>query len=371
MFAYAAQQMGYFTAVLDQAIDSPAGCISHHHIRTPYTDIQGLHQMMQTCAAITTEFENVPAQSLHQLAQHLPVFPKAHAVEIAQDRTLEKKQFIQNGIDCAPHTTITSEQDLQNTNTALLPGILKTARLGYDGKGQISVATINELSKAWTNLGKVPCILEKKMPLASEISVLVARAQNGQSIHFPVQHNLHRNGILAVTQVPLDISSLQINVTQQQCDLAIHAAKQLAQALNYVGVLCVEFFILKNGNLIANEIAPRPHNSAHWSINACSYSQFEAQVRTLTGLPLPDPYQYTDAIMLNLLGDLWFDQHNKERSPAWDKILALPGTHLHLYGKTQAKKGRKMGHLNITGPNFLHTKQTALQAATILGIAPW
>lgn len=371
MFVHAAQQMGYFTAVLDEAADSPAGCISHHHIRTSYTDEQGLHQMKQTCAAITTEFENVPAQALHQLAHHLPVFPKAHAVEIAQDRALEKKLFLQSGVDCAPHALIASIEDLANIDATLFPGILKTTRLGYDGKGQINLTTIDQLPKAWANLGKVPCILEKKMPLASEISVLVARGQNGQCINFPVQHNIHRNGILAVTQVPLDLTALHANATQQQCEQAIQAAKQLAQTLDYVGVLCVEFFILENGRLIANEIAPRPHNSAHWSMNGCSYSQFEAQVRTLTGLPLYQPHQYVNAIMLNLLGDLWFDANDQERSPSWDKILTLPGTHLHLYGKTQAKKGRKMGHLNITGSDFSHTKKIALQAAAILGIAPW
>ena len=365
MFIQAAQQMGYVTAVLDDAKDSPAGCVSHHHICTSYTDEQGLQQLINTCAAITTEFENVPAAALEYLAKHRPVFPKADAVFTAQDRLLEKQLFTQSGVGCVPYTAILAQTDVDNAPEHLFPAILKTSRLGYDGKGQVSVNSKAELQTSWKELGQVSCILEKKVALASEVSVLIARNQQGQTINYPVQHNIHRNGILAITQVPLLAAD---NPLYQQ---AIDAAKQLAQTLNYVGVLCVELFILQDNTLIANEIAPRPHNSAHWSMNGASYSQFEAQVRALTGLPLPQPIQTTDSIMLNLLGDLWFNKQNEQNTPPWDQILALPGTHLHLYGKTEAKKGRKMGHLNITAPSFDEAKVTALKAAQILGIELW
>ena len=365
MFVQAAQQMGYFTAVLDEADDSPAGCIAHHHIRTAYTDEKGLQQLIDCCAAITTEFENVPAAALKTLARHLSVYPKANAVFIAQDRLLEKELFTQSGVGCASYAAIQTPADIEQVDDALFPAILKTARLGYDGKGQVTVNAKAELQTAWQELHQVPCILEKKVPLASEISVLIARNQHGQTVNYPVQQNIHRNGILAITEVPVQSAD---NPLYQQ---AITAAKQLAQALDYVGVLCVEFFILQDGSLIANEIAPRPHNSAHWSMNGASYSQFEAQVRALTGLPLPQPVQTQNSIMLNLLGDLWFNAKNEQSTPPWDQILALPGTHLHLYGKTEAKKGRKMGHLNITATTFEQAKTTALQAAQILNITPW
>jgi len=224
----------------------------------------------------------------------------------------------------------------------LLPGILKTSRMGYDGKGQLRVSTRDELSAGWAQLGRVPCVLEKMLPLASEYSVIVARGRDGTMVNLPVQRNLHRDGILAVTEV------FAGNVPDALASQAITAAKAVAQELNYVGVLCVEFFVLADGNLVVNEIAPRPHNSGHYSQDACDVSQFELQVRTMADLPLTQPRQHSPAVMLNLLGDLWFTRGDTQTEPAWAQVLALPGTHLHLYGKREARKGRKMGHLNIT-----------------------
>jgi 5-(carboxyamino)imidazole ribonucleotide synthase len=251
----------------------------------------------------------------------------------------------------------------------MFPGILKTTRMGYDGKGQITVANAAALAAAWAQLRQVPCVLEKKLPLAAECSVIVARGRDGHIVHFPAQLNLHRDGILAVTQV------FEHNIPSPLANKAIDAAKSIAKGLDYVGVLCVEFFILQEGTpeaaglggLVVNEIAPRPHNSGHYTMDACDSSQFDLQVRTLAGLPLTQPRQHSPVIMLNLLGDLWPDNG----SPAWDKVLALPGTHLHLYGKLKASKGRKMGHLNITGDSVAQVQATASQAATLLGIAPW
>jgi 5-(carboxyamino)imidazole ribonucleotide synthase len=358
MFVHAAQAMGYFTAVLDPDPASPAGLVSHHHVQTDYLDEQGLAQLMQRCAAITTEFENVPAPALLTLGAHRPVAPGADAVAIAQDRAAEKAHFVRCGVPVAPHALITTPAQLSAVGEDLLPGILKTACMGYDGKGQVRVKTRGELAAAWDQLKNVPCVLEKMLPLQAECSVIVARGANGQTVHFPVQLNLHREGILAVTTVhegavPADLAAQ-----------AVAATRAIAEGIHYVGVLCVEFFILEGGQLVVNEMAPRPHNSGHYTLDACDQSQFDLQVRTLAGLPLTQPRQHSPAIMLNLLGDLW----PAGGAPCWDRVLALPGTHLHLYGKLSARPGRKMGHLNITGATPEAVRATALQAAALLGI---
>jgi 5-(carboxyamino)imidazole ribonucleotide synthase len=362
MFVHAAQRMGYFTAVLDPDAASPAGLVSHHHIQTAYLDEQGLAQLMQRCAAITTEFENVPAPALLTLGAHRPVAPGAEAVAIAQDRAQEKAHFTRCGVPVAPNAVIETAAQLAAVPDALLPGILKTVRMGYDGKGQMRVKTRAELAAAWDELKHVPCVLEKMLPLAAECSVIVARGWDGQIVNFPVQSNLHREGILAVTEV------FDGNVPSALATQAVAATKSIAEGLRYVGVLCVEFFILQDGSLVVNEMAPRPHNSGHYSLDACDHSQFDLQVRTLAGLPLVQPRLHSPSIMLNLLGDIWLAFQD---APPWDQVLALPGTHLHLYGKLKASKGRKMGHLNITGQTVDEVRATALAAARMLGIEPF
>ena len=362
MFVQAAQRLGYYTAVLDADATSPAGGVAQYHITADYLDEQGLAQLMQRCEAITTEFENVPAGALVTLGAYRRVAPDAQAVAICQDRSAEKAQFRRCGVPCAPFALIDTPQRLDSVADDLLPGILKTARLGYDGKGQRRVADRAALVSAWDDLGRAPCVLEKLLPLALELSVLVARGADGQTVHLPVQQNLHRDGILAVTQVPApDVSP----TVQAQ---AISAATTLADAMDYVGVLCVEFFVLADGSLVANEMAPRPHNSGHWSIDGCDTSQFELQVRTLTGLPLTPPRQHSAAVMLNLLGDLWFAGGGAEKPPAWAAVLALPGVHLHLYGKANARPGRKMGHLTVTAESPAVARSITLQAAALLGL---
>lgn len=377
MFVHEAQRMGYNTAVLDPDAQSPAGWVSHHHIHTDYLDAKGLQQLASVCQAVTTEFENVPADALAQLAMSLPVSPAASSVAVAQDRAREKAHFVSCGVPVAPHAVIETVAQLAAVSDALLPGILKTSRMGYDGKGQQRVHTRDALKQAWDDLQRVPCVLEKMLPLVSECSVIVARGQDGAMVHLPIQRNVHREGILALTEV------WPGNVPDALAQQAIDAAKAVAQGLNYVGVLCVEFFVVQEGDalsLVVNEIAPRPHNSGHYSQDACDVSQFELQVRCMTGLPLTQPRLHSPSIMLNLLGDLWFKKQEAKQSgsdpnltnlnePDWAAVLALPGTHLHLYGKAQARVGRKMGHLNITGvtPEAVHA--TALKAADILGIA--
>ncbi|MGA0612263.1 5-(carboxyamino)imidazole ribonucleotide synthase [Caldimonas sp. KR1-144] len=361
MFVHAAQSLGYRTAVLDPDADSPAGLVSHLHVRCGYLDADGLAQM-GACAAITTEFENVPAQALTALGEKLPCAPEGASVAVCQDRAAEKAHFVACGVPCAPHAVIETPEQLAAVADALLPGILKTARLGYDGKGQVRVATRAELARAWDELQRVPCVLEKMLPLAFEVSVIVARGRDGAVVALPVQRNLHRDGILAVTEAPAP------GVTDALAAQALANAQRIAEGLGYVGVLCVEFFVLQDCSLVANEMAPRPHNSGHYSIDACDVSQFELQVRCMAGLPLVAPRLHSSAVMLNILGDLWFDERGCERTPAWDRVLALPGAHLHLYGKTSARRGRKMGHLTITAATPQAARETALAACAVLGL---
>jgi 5-(carboxyamino)imidazole ribonucleotide synthase len=362
MFVLAAQRMGYLAAVLDPDPASPAGLAASYHIRSDYLDEQGLAQLMQRCAAITTEFENVPAPALVTLGAHRPVAPGAAAVAACQDRAAEKALFRRCGVPCAAHAVIESGDDLQSIPDELLPAIVKTARLGYDGKGQVRVRDHTELSSAWDQLGGVTCVVEKLLSVVVEVSVIIARDAAGATVHFGLQQNLHRNGILAVTQRPAGVLALAHEAA------AIAAARKLAEAMDYVGVLCVEFFVLEDGRLVANEMAPRPHNSGHATIDACDVSQFELQVRTLTGAPLMAPREHSPSVMLNLLGDLWFSNDGSQRTPDWAGVLALPGAHLHLYGKAVARRGRKMGHVTITAAAPEQARATALQVAQCLGI---
>ena len=363
MFVHAAQEMGYFTAVLDADAVSPAGLVAHHHIQTGYLDEQGLAQLMQRCAAITTEFENVPAAALRTLGAHRFVAPGPDSVEVCQDRVLEKAHFMRCGVPCAAHAVIDSADALAGVDARLLPGILKTARMGYDGKGQVRVADRAALASAWEAVGCVPCVLEELLPLAAEASVIVARGADAAIVDFPVQQNLHRDGILAVTQVPAS------GIAPALQGEAVAAAHRIAEALEHVGVLCVEFFVLADGRLLANEMAPRPHNSGHYTMDACDLSQFDLQVRCLAGLPLAPPRRHSAAVMLNLLGDLWVARGGAE--PPWSAVLALPGAHLHLYNKVGARPGRKMGHLSFTAADAAQARAQALRAAALLGIEPF
>jgi 5-(carboxyamino)imidazole ribonucleotide synthase len=363
MFVHAAQALGYATAVLDPDVASPAGLVSNQHVHAGYLDAAGLAELAQAAAAVTIEFENVPAAALVQLARRRPVSPSASAVAVCQDRAAEKSHFARCGVPCAPYALIETPQQLADVDANLLPGILKTTRLGYDGKGQVRVAGIADLAAAWGELNRVPCVLERMLPLAFEVSVIVARAADGMLVHLPLQQNLHRDGILAVTQVPAP------DVAPELQQRAVACAEAVAESMGYVGVLCVEFFVLADGTLVANEMAPRPHNSGHYSIDACDVSQFELQVRTMAGLPLVAPRLHSASVMLNLLGDLWFDAEGRERPPRWDAVLALPGVHLHLYGKTSPRPGRKMGHVTVTAAAPAEARGVALSAAALLGLA--
>ncbi len=361
MFVHAAQRLGFRCIVVDPDADSPAGRVAERHLRADYLDADALKALADCAQAVTTEFENVPAEALRRLAARVPVAPGAAAVAVCQDRALEKSTFARCGVPCAPHAVIDSAAALQSLPDGLLPGILKTAQLGYDGKGQQRVENRNELEAAWRALGGVRCVLERRLELAGEISVVLARGADGGTVSFAPFRNLHRDGILAVTQWPAP------GIDAATVAGADAAARALAATLEYVGVLCVEFFVLRDGSLCANEMAPRPHNSGHCTMDGSDISQFECQVRAMAGLPLTAPRAHSPAAMLNLLGDLWRDG----APPDWARVLALPGAHLHLYGKAQPRPGRKMGHLTVTAATFDAADAVARDAARRLGIAPW
>jgi 5-(carboxyamino)imidazole ribonucleotide synthase len=366
MFAQAAQAMGYKVAVLEPGADCPAGQVAERLIEAGYEDAAGLAALAQQCAAVTTEFENVPAASLSTLAETVFVAPDAHGVSVAQDRILEKRFFVDcaptSGVMPAPHKVIGSAADIDAIGDDLLPGILKTVRMGYDGKGQVRVRTREDVREAFTAMNGVSCLLEKMLPLAYEVSVLTARGADGQSVVYPIAENVHRDGILFTTTVPGP------NVSSECAARAQDAARAIVAALGYVGVLCIEFFVLADGSLVVNEMAPRPHNSGHYTIDACVTSQFAQQVRAMARLPLGDCRQHSPAVMLNILGDVWFDGGDAPREPAWDRVLALPGANLHLYGKSAPRRGRKMGHLTFIAPTIGEAQGQLRAACAILGI---
>lgn len=378
MFAQAAQSMGYQVAVLEPAADCPAGQVAQRLVNAGYSDAAGLDALAAQCLAVTTEFENVPADSLARLARQVFVAPDARGVSVAQDRIAEKRFFVDcaatSGVLPAPHKTIASFEDIDAIGDDLLPGILKTVRLGYDGKGQVRVRSRADVRTAFEGMHQVTCLLEKMLPLAYEVSVLTARGADGTSVVYPLAENVHRDGVLFTTTVPGP------NVTAATSVKAQRAAQAIVAELGYVGVLCIEFFVLADGSLVVNEMAPRPHNSGHYTMDACVTSQFAQQVRAMARLPLGDVRQHSPAVMLNLLGDVWFDgdgaagdaagEAETAREPAWERVLALPGACLHLYGKDEPRRGRKMGHLTIVGATLEQAQQQLLAACAILGIAP-
>jgi 5-(carboxyamino)imidazole ribonucleotide synthase len=361
MFCMAAQSLGYRVAVLDPGSEGPAASVADRHIAAGYLDARALDELASLAAAATTEFENVPAASLDFLAHTARVTPSAASVAIAQDRISEKMFLSGNGFAVAPFAVLRSEQDAEGIDAArLLPGIVKSARFGYDGKGQASVRTVDEVRAAWRDMNAQACVLERRIALACEVSVIVARNERGDTCTWPVSENRHRDGILDVSIVPARVDG-------GVAALARDIAHGVAGALDYRGVLCVEMFVSCDGDLLVNEIAPRPHNSGHFTIDACVTSQFEQQARVLADLPLGDTRQHTPAVMVNLLGDIWFDG-DALREPAWAEVLKHSSAKLHLYGKAEARRGRKMGHVTCLGETLPAALATAREIKRALGI---
>ena len=353
-FVIAAHEMGYQVTVLDPDKNSPAGKIADVHLCANYGDAAALEQMANTCQAVTTEFENVPAKTLEKLAESQIVRPSSACVAIAQNRVLEKNFIKDAGLPVAPFAVINAEKDLPQDGSDLYPAILKIARFGYDGKGQARVKNRAEAQKAFAEFKQEVCVLEQMLPLDLEVSVVLARDAEGNVASFPTAENSHLNGILDISIVPARCSAV-INANAQEL------AKKLAQKLGYVGVLGVEFFLVGK-QLLVNEIAPRPHNSGHYTIDACVTNQFEQQVRVMAGLPLGNPNLHSDAVMVNILGDSWFSgAKTTALEPAWNKALSHANLKLHLYGKHEPRKGRKMGHFTVIDKEL----KTALNAALI------
>ncbi|MGQ5522243.1 5-(carboxyamino)imidazole ribonucleotide synthase [Chitinimonas sp. PSY-7] len=334
MFTVAAKTMGYRVTVLDPDANAPAADFADVHLCAAYNDQAALKTLVESCAAVTTEFENVNADSMRWLAQHVPVSPSGDCVAIAQDRILEKSWIRKAGLATAPYLALETVEDLNHDLRPYLPGILKTARLGYDGKGQVRVATAADARAAYADLGGQACVLEKMLPLVCEVSAIVTRTNTHEVAVFPVSENRHAKGILDVSIVPAQVDAAVAAKAQQM-------AIQLAEALDYIGVLAVEFFVLDGDELVLNEIAPRPHNSGHYTIDACLTSQYEQQVRAMCGLYPGKTDLMSPVVMVNLLGDVWKDDGAE---PNWSVLMQAPNVHLHLYGKKEARPGRKMGH---------------------------
>ena len=351
MFTSAAQTMGYNVIVLDPDANSPAGIIADQHICAKYTDEAALQQLAELCDAVTTEFENIPAATLSFLEAQTIVHPSSQALATTQNRIVEKQFIASLGIPVAPFAAIRSMNDIDVIASSFqLPAILKVANFGYDGKGQVVCETIEAVRQAFQALGEVECVLEQRINLEREVSTVLARGQSGDITNFPVAENVHINGILHATTVP---SSVPVQLAQT----AIQMADKIAEGLGYVGIMAVEFFISQEGEVIANEIAPRPHNSGHFTLDACATSQFEQQVRMLCGLPSGDCELKSPVVMINILGDVWGSS-----VPHWDKLLSQPNIKLHLYGKKEARPGRKMGHFNVLATSIEQAATIAAQS---------
>lgn len=356
-FVWEARRLGYHTWVLDPDASAPAMQIAEHALVAAYDNEEALNSLAQHCDAVTIEFENVPAQSLEYLAKLTRVAPAASAIRIAQDRALEKSQALQYGLQPVPYAVIEKVTDIPTALANVeLPAILKTSRLGYDGKGQVVCTSEEEIRTAFDQLSHASCVLEHRIDLACEISVVLARGFDGAVEVFPISRNVHENGILATSVVPSGIDNSIL-------DEAKMLAMRLAEGLNYVGVLAVEFFVDANGQLLFNEMAPRTHNSGHYTLDATHSSQFEQQVRALCALPLASTQLLSPVCMLNLLGDSWGDE-----APDWRSLLQQSGLSLHLYGKSEARPGRKMGHVNILSADADKALQLAHQTRDLLTV---
>ncbi|WP_299871059.1 5-(carboxyamino)imidazole ribonucleotide synthase [uncultured Cocleimonas sp.] len=351
MFTIAARNLGYNVIVLEPDTGSPAGQLANEHIIAAYDDAEALVKLGNQCDVITTEFENIPAEVLNKLTEYCPVFPSASAVEKAQDRIVEKEFILSCGLLPVPYGVINTSSDIAKAvKDITFPAILKTARFGYDGKGQQTIKSADEVEVAFKETGQVSCVLEQRIDLDCEVSVILGRNEQGETQCFPVAENIHRDGILYQTLAPARVDHDIANAAQA-------AAKRMADKLDYVGVMAIEFFVTKKGELLVNEMAPRTHNSGHYTLDACVTSQFEQQVRMVCGLPFGDARLLSPVVMTNMLGDLWGSGENTQ--PHWNKLFENSSTKLHLYGKMEARVGRKMGHFCTLSDNLTDAQQQA------------
>lgn len=340
MFALAAADMGYQVWVFDPNQQSPAGEVSARHIQASYDDYDALKEFAEACAVVTTEFENIPAKTLEYLQDYCTVCPNPKSVHIAQNR-IREKTFVNNlGVPTSKFIAINSVDDLTNAQHMNWPCIIKTAEFGYDGKGQQVVADAQQAKQVFETFNQVPCILEERIQLQCEISVVIGRNAMGEICFFPIAQNEHKNGILHISFVP---AKVPIELQTYACEIA----QSIAEELDYVGIMAVEYFVDQNNQLLVNEIAPRVHNSGHYSMDACPVSQFEQQVRMICGLVPADTQNYCSVAMVNILGDAWKGDDFQAQA-LFDDV----NVKVHLYGKSGAKPGRKMGHFNVTADNI-------------------
>jgi len=352
--------MGYRVVSWIGAPDSGPAGLADSIIEEPFDCGDGLATFLDRAEVATVEFENIPKSLLERIVEKVPLMPDAAAVGICQHREREKRFLLEKGFPCAAFTVVDSAAQL-SAALGKLPdngGILKTAEFGYDGKGQVGVNRGSNAVEIWASFQAPRAVLEEKIVLAAELSVLVVRDQTGQTAVYDPVENIHRDHILDVSIVP---ARLDPAILAEAGKIALG----IADALDYRGILAVEFFVSGDGRLLVNEMAPRPHNSGHHTIDACETSQFEQQLRVLCGLPIGSTRLHSPAVMLNLLGDVWVDNDGK---PDWPGVLALPGAALHLYGKHEARRGRKMGHLTFTAATLAEALANQAEARRILGI---
>ena len=341
MFAVAARRMGYRVVSWDPDPSSPVKDFSSVHIDAGFEDKDGIEYFLKHVQAVTTEFENVPAETLRKLSERLRVVPSAESVAVCQDRIREKTFLYDAGVPVPAFVPVFEENDLEKAfEQTGAPALLKRSRWGYDGKGQALVQGPGDAVLAFDAWGKVPCILEQRVPFSHEISIILAKNGKGEIRSFPIAENRHSHGVLETTAVPAQISG-------KSAETAMRLSEIIVAKLAYQGILAIEFFVLPDGSVLVNELAPRPHNSGHFTLDACMTDQFEQQVRVLCGLPLGETQLISPAVMGNIMGDLW-----KEGDPDWSIPLAEEGLKLHLYGKATARPGRKMGHFTILDPNI-------------------
>lgn len=334
MFIQAAHRLGYRVHVLAPEVDTPAGQFADHAVVAEYEDVDAVEAFARSVQVITFEFENVPSRTAEAAARHAPVRPSGQVLHTSQHRLREKTALRDAGLPVTPFHAVRSRSDLDRAIASLgTPAILKTAAWGYDGKGQTRINRVDDADRIWTKMAGQELILEKAIAFECEISVVAARGLDGEIACYEPVENEHRHHIL-------DVSLCPARVSEQVRRDAVDIARQVMQSLDVVGVLCVEFFVAPGGALMINEIAPRPHNSGHLTLDACVTSQFEQQVRAICGLPLGSTRLHRPAAMANLLGDLW-----SNAVPDWQRALTDPEIKLHLYGKNEARPGRKMGHL--------------------------
>lgn len=359
MFAMSARRLGYRVQTFSPDRDTPTGQIADVEVVASYDDLDRLRAFARGVDVVTFEFENVPAAAAAACAEHVHVRPNGRALEIAQHRIREKQFLVAQGLPVAPFATVTSAADLTAAVARIgRPSVLKTAALGYDGKGQARIDTGDDARAAWASLGEREAVLEAFVDLECEISVIGARGVDGSWSHFGPIENVHRHHILDVSVAP---SSVAPAIAAQ----AVDATRAVMDALDYVGILCIEFFVSRSGQLLINELAPRPHNSGHLTFDACRTSQFEQQVRAVCGLPLGSPELLQPSAMANLLGDLWTDG-----TPDWVAALRYPAVKLHLYGKTSARPGRKMGHLTALAASADEARRLVIEARNALAGRP-